>query len=128
MCSSDLSAPTPAPAPTPPPAAPAAPAAPAEYSPEQLFKAMIGVGRMDMGEKFPNEMADLTGAIAKINDDPVGEYVLEFDAGGGNVLAATILARDAFKGVKVGDTVHLVQCGLTMPEPTKLTVVNCNRK
>ncbi len=119
-------APTAAPAPTPPPAA--APAAPAEYSPEQIFKATAGLGRMELADKFPTDMVDFTGAIAKINDDPVGEYVLEFDAGGGNVVATPILGRDAFKGVKVGETVHLVKCGLTVPEPTKLTLANCNRK
>ncbi len=119
-------APTAAPAPTPPPAP--APAAPAEYTAEQIFKANVGLGRMEQADKFPTGEVDFTGAIAKINDDPVGEYVLEFDAGGGNVVATPILGRDAFKGVKVGDTVHLVKCGLTVPEATKLTLANCNRK
>ncbi len=125
-------APTAAPAPT-AAAAPAAPtppppAAPAENTAEQIFKANVGLGRMEQADKFPTGEVDFTGAIAKINDDPVGEYVLEFDAGGGNVVATPILGRDAFKGVKVGDTVHLVKCGLTVPEATKLTLANCNRK
>lgn len=117
-------APTAAAAPTPPPA----PAPPAEYTAAQIFQANVGLGRMEQADKFPTGEVDVTGAIAKINDDPVGEYVLEFDAGGGNVVATPILARDAFKGVKVGDTVHLVKCGLTVPEATKLTLANCNRK
>jgi len=121
-------APAPAPAPTAAPTPPPPPAAPAEYTAEQIFKANVGLGRMEQADKFPTGEVDFTGAIAKINDDPVGEYVLEFDAGGGNVVATPILGRDAFKGVKVGDTVHLVKCGLTVPEATKLTLANCSRK
>lgn len=118
-----VAAPAPTAAPTPPPAPP-----PAEYSPEQLFKATAGLGRMELADKFPTDAVDLAGAITKINDDPVGEYVLVFDAGGGNTVETPILGRDAFKGVKVGDTVHLVKCGLTTPAPTKLTLSNCTRK
>jgi hypothetical protein len=120
----------PAPAATPAPAAaPAATPAKAEYKPDEIWKETVGLSRMDRAEKFSNPIA-LTGTVKEVKDDPVGEYVLVFDAGDGKSVRAPLLGAQAArdKKIKAGDSVTLADCGIANPSDTELTLTTCTLK
>jgi hypothetical protein len=111
-------------APTPDPAA-----AKTEYTPEELWKATAGLSRMDLMEKFAGG-ATVTGTVKDVKDDPVGEYVIVFDAGDGKTVEAMIAnpapARD--RKLKAGDTVTVTQCQIAAPTDTMQPLRTCDLK
>jgi hypothetical protein len=73
----------------------------------------------------------INGTIAKINDDPTGEYELELDAGGGNIVAVHFADNGlAFKksNPKVGGAVAASKCNVTVPQGNKLSLAICEAK
>jgi len=116
-----------------PPAAAPAPAAPApakaEYKPDELFKDTAGLSRMDLMDKFKDGVT-LSGTVKSIKDDPTGEYVLVFDAGGGHTVEAMIAdpkpAHD--KKLKAGDAVTVTKCQVANPTDTSVPLRTCDLK
>lgn len=131
----DKPATTAAPAPAAPatPAAPAAPAADAvkaEYKPAEVWSEIGTMSHMDRMTKFRDGVV-VTGVVAKIKDDPAGEYGLEMDAGSNHVVEVRFAdfgkaAKD--KGVKVGDSITATKCSPTNPEGDRMAMVTCELK
>lgn len=113
-------------APAAPAAAPGAPAAPSgPYTPADLWKAAAGASRLD---DIYQAKIGVKGTITKVVDDPVGEYKVSLDAGGGNTVIVTYLdgggaARKA--KLAAGQPLEVKNCSLTKPEATTLTLRDC---
>jgi hypothetical protein len=111
-------------APTPEPAP-----AKAEYKPDELWQATAGLSRMDLMEKFASGVT-VTGTVKDVKDDPVGEYVIVFDAGDGKSIEAMVAdpapARE--RKVKAGDTVTVTQCQVAAPTDTMQPLRTCDVK
>lgn len=107
----------------------AAGAAKAEYKAEEIWKEASAMGNMERTEKYPNGVT-VSGTVKSIKDDPTGEYVVTFDATGGNTVDAMIMdpAAAKEKKLKAGDTVTLKNCSIANTQGTSMPLRNCEYK
>jgi hypothetical protein len=128
--SSKGAAPAAQPAPTTPPASAAPVAKQAEYKPDELWKALAGLSRIEMMDKFGDGVA-VAGTVSKITDDPTGEYVVELEAGDGHTIAlgfADFGKAAKAKGLKTGDAVAATKCQVTNPTADREALTLCDLK
>lgn len=116
----------PAPAPAPEPATEVK----SEYGPEELWATVSSMSRMDIMEKFVDGVT-VAGTISKINDDPVGEYGVEMDAGNGRVVELRFMdfgSAAKEKGLAAGAAVAATKCSVTNPKDDRMALVGCQLK
>ena len=115
-----------APAPT-PSAAPAGAGDPnkTDYTATELFTAASAMMRLDVMSKPP---VNITGTIAAVKDDPMGEYSVDLDAGGGHIVTLRFAdmgkAEKAAK-LKAGASVAAKSCKITVPTGNSMSTTDC---
>lgn len=119
-------APKAAPAPAPAAEAPAK----SEFKPDEAWTTLSTMSHMDRMTKFRDGVT-ITGAVTKVVDDPAGEYGLQLDAGGGNIVELRFqdfgkAAKD--KKIAAGTTVTGTKCSPTNAEGNKMAFVGCELK
>lgn len=119
----------------PEPAKPAPEATPpaaekSEFKPDEAWSTLSGMSHMDRMTKFKDGVT-INGAVAKVVDDPAGEYELQLDAGGGNTVQLRFqdfgkAAKD--KKLAAGATVSAAKCSPTNPQGNMMAFVGCELK
>lgn len=116
-----------APAPSAAPAAAAAAGDPnkTDYTAAELFTAASAMMRLDVMSKPP---VNITGTISAVKDDPMGEYAVDLDAGGGHIVTLRFAdmgkAEKAAK-LKAGASVAAKSCKITVPTGNSMSTTDC---
>jgi 3-oxoacyl-ACP reductase-like protein len=115
-----------APAPT-PSAAPAGAGDPnkTDYTATELFTAASAMMRLDVMSKPP---VNITGTISAVKDDPMGEYSVDLDAGGGHIVTlrfADVGKAEKAAKLKAGASVAAKSCKITVPTGNSMSTTDC---
>jgi hypothetical protein len=107
-----------------------APEKKSEFKPDEAWTTLSTMSHMDRMTNYRDGVT-ITGAVAKVVDDPAGEYGLQMDAGGGNTIELHFqdfgkAAKD--KKIAAGATVTGTKCSPTNAEGTKMAFVGCELK
>lgn len=101
-----------------------------EFKPDEAWSTLSGMSHMDRMTKFKDGVT-INGAVAKVVDDPAGEYELQLDAGGGNTIQLRFqdfgkASKD--KKIAAGATVSAAKCSPTNPQGNMMAFVGCELK
>ena len=96
-----------------------------DYTATELFTAASAMMRLDVMSKPP---VNITGTISAVKDDPMGEYSVDLDAGGGHIVTLRFAdmgkAEKAAK-LKAGASVAAKSCKITVPTGNSMSTTDC---
>jgi hypothetical protein len=110
----------PAPSPTTPPVK-------SLYEPGELWDIVAGMSRLDRMEKYVDGVG-MHGVIVAIEDDPLGDFSVELDAGDGRIITLSFLdfgAKARAAGLEKGAWITASECRITNPKDNRMALVGC---